>query len=116
MIRVPNENSPKKLANIPESAIWSGGVDEGFWFELVELYQDHKKVRIRIYNDYDGNMVLDADFTPISDCKIKDESELLNKINYFEFKKIILLDGCELDAIYPAYGGAFWEIDKEMNE
>ncbi len=113
MVRVPNKDSPKKLSSIPDSAVWRGGVDEGFWFELVEVYSSsNDKVRVRIYNDYNGGMVLDADFIGISDCNIKEE-EFIEKINYFEFKKIVLLDGCEFNAIYPAYGGCFWEIDKE---
>ena len=117
LIRVLNQDTPNKLANITKAAIWRGGVDEGFWFDLVEFYPNQKnKVRLRIYNDYNGSLVLDADFTANSDCKIKNGKDLLEKIIYFEFDKLVLSNGCVFEVVYPAYGGSFWEIEKNMNE
>ena len=105
-IRIPNKIEPERLTSIPKSAVWNGGVDGGFWFDFVSEQIDSNKVRLRIYNDYNGTLILDADFTS-ENCKVPKGKTVLDSINYFEFKKVILLNGCELTAVNPTYAGSF---------
>lgn len=97
----------EKPENIPVSAIWKGGNDGGVWIELVEIKVD--TIRARIYNDWNGDLLLDADFFS-ENCK----GLLLTKTNWNE--NIIYFDGekiytkiqvnrnyCSLTPIFPAY-------------
>ena len=113
-VRVPNKNEPDRLSNIPKTAVWKGGIDEGFWLDVIGVNAKKKTYRIRIYNDYKGELVMDADFVKQDNC---DAEYPLNKtvlefVSYFEFDKIVLANGCNLRMIKPAYGGSFEEIDK----
>jgi hypothetical protein len=107
---------PNKLANIPPTAIWRGAEDEGFWFDLVTIKQN--SFRMRVYNDYNGAVVLDADFSDSGLCKQHLDKNIMDSICYFEFNKtdsiryfgfnkIVLNNGCEFKAVYPPYGGTF---------
>ena len=51
---------PDKPAKVPVDAIWKGDCDGGYWVELVKLQKD--KVRFRIYRDWNGDLIYDADF------------------------------------------------------
>jgi hypothetical protein len=51
---------PEKPKNIPSVAIWKGGCDGGNWIELVSTEKD--KARFKIYRDWNGELLLDADF------------------------------------------------------
>lgn len=111
---------PKKPAAVPANAIWSGERDGGNWIELVEIKEN--KYRFRIYLDYDGSLLMDADFE-MQNCQsyqltesnwkesvccythASDESVTLNIENAADKK-------CYLKAIYPAYEGYDWEIIK----
>lgn len=50
----------KRPKNVPISAIWKGHFDGGSWLELVEIKKD--TIRLRIYRDWNGDLLLDADF------------------------------------------------------
>lgn len=101
--------TPKKFVNIPKEATWIGGVDEGFWYQIVSIDKNKKIYRFRIYNDYTGDMVVDANFIKNSLCdkNLPLDSNILKEINFFNFDKIGLIDNCELVLIKPAYGGIF---------
>ncbi len=98
---------PDKPKGVPESAIWAGGCDGGNWMELVSIEKD--KARFRIYRDWNGDLILDADF------KHKDCNEFrLSKTNWVEYVsyfgsaiELMNKDGintrCRLEPIYPAY-------------
>ena len=109
---------PKRLDSIPESTTWIGGVDEGFWFEIIEIDSKERVYRFKIYNDYNGELVLDAKFIKDSACdnEYPLNKSVLNKISHFEFDKIEMIDNCKLILIKPAYGGSFWELDKEIQK
>jgi len=111
-----NPKQPERLSNIPKTATWIGGVDEGFWYEIVDIDKDKKSYRFRIYNDYEGDLVMDADFKKDSLCDIEYalNKSILQKINYFSFDKIGMIDNCDLNMIEPAYGGTFAEMDKNI--
>jgi hypothetical protein len=51
---------PAKPPKVPASAIWKGDCDGGDWVELVDIKKD--TVRFRIYRDWNGELILDADF------------------------------------------------------
>lgn len=110
---IPN---PKRINNIPKSAVWKGGADGGFWFDVVAIDSIEKTYRIKIYNDYNGGMVIEADFTKDSNCNNEYplNEGVLKEINLFDFHKIHMLDNCKLNMIKPAYGGSFWEMDKDI--
>lgn len=102
---------PERLINIPKNTIWGGHLDGGFWFELMKKY-DNSKYRFRIYNDYNGNLVLDADFTIVNPKK-KVDIKSINEIEIFFMFKYLEINEVELKPIYPAYGGEYWEIAKK---
>ncbi len=51
---------PQKPNKVPNSAVWKGGCDGGNWIELVSV--EKEKIRFRIYRDWNGKLILDADF------------------------------------------------------
>ena len=110
--------NPTRFYNIPKSAVWIGGVDGGFWFNVVDIDSIKKTYRFKIYNDYNGELVMDADFVKDSICNNEYplSKEVLKEIMLFEFDKIEMLNNCKLNMIKPAYGGSFWEIDKEIKK
>jgi len=98
---------PEKPINVPSEAVWAGGCDGGYWIELVAIEKD--KVRFRIYRDWNGDLILDADFE-YKDCN---DFRLTNS-NWTEYiayfgNTIELMDKaginerCRLEPIYPAY-------------
>lgn len=92
---------PKRSENVPKTAIWSGGCDGGHWFEQVGRISVNNRYRIRIYNDYDGNLELDAEFGASDTCKkvVKDEI-IVNKILVYNGEQIILKGNyCNLNEI-----------------
>lgn len=113
-IRIPDESRPNKLLNIPKNAIWKGAEDEGFWFEIISINSTQKTYRIKIYNDYNGELVVDADFIKQDSCKseLPLNKEIIKQIAYFEFNKIEMKNDCSLKIIKPVYGGTFLEQNK----
>ncbi|MDG1315083.1 MAG: hypothetical protein P8P29_06125 [Flavobacteriaceae bacterium] len=110
-----NIKPPTILPNIPKSATWIGGADEGFWFDIVEINKEEKVYRFKIYNDYKGDLVLDADFKKDSACNKEYylDKRILEKIIFFNFDKIGLTDNCELNMIQPGYNGTFLKADND---
>lgn len=111
---------PEKPHIVPESAIWNGGCDGGEWIELIEINKD--KYRFRIYQDWSGELKIDADFKSKDDkiklnlmnwkdvvyCYSEDSLVTLSFVKATESKKQYY----QLQAIYPAYGGSSWQIIK----
>lgn len=52
--------APERPLNIPDDAVYHGGV-EGYFFEIVNKYDF--SVRLRVYKDYDGRLVSDGIYT-----------------------------------------------------
>jgi len=73
---------PEKPDSVPKEAIWKGGCDGGNWIELVTIDEDN--VRFRIYRDWNGDLILDADFNYV-DCHAfrLTESNWINHVAYF---------------------------------
>lgn len=100
----------KKPSNVPVSAVWKGGCDGGSWVELVDIKAD--TIRFRIYRDWNGNLILDADFV-YKNCN----NLRLTKANWSEY--IVGFDGevlgiyskfqsnsppyCQIVPVFPAY-------------
>ena len=98
---------PDKPKNVPITAVWKGDCDGGSWIELVVIKKD--KYRFRIYRDWNGELILDADFEHI-DC----ETFSITKSNWSKhiayFKNNLEIYGssnaarrCKLVPIYPVY-------------
>lgn len=115
---------PEKPKIVPKQAIWSGGCDGGEWIELVEIKQD--KYRFKVYRDWDGELMFDADFM-FKDKKTKLDSinwkNLICCYNHSTEDSLTLLNVTKIEegeetyyqlkSIYPAYGGSDWKIIKE---
>ena len=82
-----NNRGPERPANVPVSSIWKGGLDGGNWYEFVEMKED--TIRIRIFNDWNGSLILDADFVPESRSNIHPtEQDWKESINCFDGNSI----------------------------
>jgi len=103
---------PCRLKNIPTHAIWGGHLDGGFWFEFVKKY-DEIKYRFRIYNDYNGELVLDADFLVYQNKQKLFISNSIDIKKFFFMYKYLEVNDIELRPIYPAYSGTYWEVAKK---
>lgn len=97
----------EKPANVPVSTVWKGGCDGGNWVELVDVKAD--TIRLRIYRDWNGDLILDADFVSENCNNLQLTKENWNEfISYFDGKKIyskIQSDSsyCQFVPVFPAY-------------
>lgn len=83
MIEKIEENSiPKKPVDVPESAFWKGGLDGGYWFDLLNLNVNQRQAEIAIYDDYYGKLVIQKKFILGCDTKF-DFSQLADYIDFF---------------------------------
>lgn len=101
--------APVKIGIIPSNAIWKGSCQEGFWFELVEVNKEKREYRFRIYNDYNGELELDAIFSVNQNCneEAPKNKEILSKILTFENNTILFEKGfCDLKVQLPILGGS----------
>ena len=98
-------SDPERPRNVPETATWKGGVDGGFWFDVVTVNGEKKMYRFKIYNDYNGELVMDADFKKNNDCSVEYpmDKSIVEKIELFDFQNIIMSDNCFLQPIGPLY-------------
>jgi len=92
--------TPERLSNIPKEAVWKGGEDGGFWFLNVSQAKDKNIIRLKVFNDYDGELILDADFKIPENCEVPTNS-IVDNINYFDFEKIVLVNDCKLLIKHP---------------
>jgi len=97
----------EKPANVPVSAVWKGGCDGGNWVELVDIKAD--TIRLRIYRDWNGDLILDADFVSENCNNLQLTKENWNEfISDFDGTKIyskIQSDSsyCRFVPVLPAY-------------
>lgn len=97
----------EKPKNVPISAIWKGGCDGGNWIELVDIRTD--TIRFRIYRDWSGELILDADFV-LGNCNILHltRSNWDSCIDYFDGERLYyrtqtINSHLQLIPILPAY-------------
>lgn len=85
-------------AHNPNGAIRKGDLKEYYWLKKISVSKN--SMRICIYNDYNGDLALDADF-PIA--KFKDTT--LNDVRIFEPCYLVLYNGhtVEPSKIYCGY-------------
>lgn len=105
---------PEKPANIPQSAVWTGQCETGHWVNLVEIHDG--KYHFMLYDVSDGALMLDADFVfeGKSNCIIN-EDNWQNQIVSFAVDAdwINIKGGGKFEIVLPAYGGEYWDKDKE---
>ncbi len=51
----------ERPSNVPVEAAWIGGCDGGIWLEFVDI-QTPDTIRFKIYRDWNGDLILDANF------------------------------------------------------
>lgn len=66
---------PERIEGIPVSAVWHGGRDGGYWFDVTEI-KSGPIYRIKIYNDVTGKLLWNNNYKIEDSCK-----ELLSKID-----------------------------------
>ena len=117
-------SSPPKPNNLSDTVMWSGDCDGGNWIELVDIKDN--VYRFRIYQDYDGVLLMDADFM-LKNCnnKVIDMENWQTRVCCYSNSMDSLVrlgiknignEDCNngyLESIYPAYGGVDWEIIQE---
>jgi len=59
--------TPQKPSRIPETAVWYPGEQGGSWIELVETRDSD--FRLRIYQDFSGDLRLDSWFSLTANCR-----------------------------------------------
>jgi len=100
--------------NVPKSAVWKGAQDEGFWIYIASLDTVSRTVRVKIYNDYDGRLALDANFSEKKNCVLMPFTKAAIYENILAYaarngierrEEIILKNNCSLIMIKPAFGG-----------
>jgi len=88
---------PKKLANIPDSAFWKGGVDGGNWF-LIKPVSSENLVAISVYNDNDGSLTKTITFALIcKEDKPAQTGDLAKQINCFDGEIIHFINNSDAD-------------------
>jgi hypothetical protein len=118
--------APKRPESVPKEAIWKGSCDGGYWIELVSINKNNK-YRFRIYQDWDGELLMDADF--------KFEKEKKINLTFANWRSLVCCYSYAVDdslatltvahdiggekkyyllqSIFPAYEGVDWEIIKD---
>lgn len=110
-----DESAPARPPKVPPHAVWQGGPDAGYWYELVNADPKKNNYHFYIYNDYDsGILAVDAWFVQDSNSHIRlpHDTAILRKIAYFDLENIQLTN-CKLYIQYPVTGGSLATI---MNE
>lgn len=85
-------------ANNPKGAVRKGDLKEYYWLKKISVSKN--SMRICIYNDYNGDLALDADFPTVN---FNDTT--LNDIRIFEPCYLVLYNGhtIEPSKIYGGY-------------
>lgn len=83
-----NSERPDK---VPKTAVWSGGVDGGYWFDFVNYNKKNKVYSIIIFEEINGEVVLNGKFIQKGSCdKLPLDKKILKMINYFANNEIVL--------------------------
>ncbi|PUZ19711.1 hypothetical protein GA0116948_1355 [Chitinophaga costaii] len=110
-----NAVAPERPKSVPETAVWKGDFDEGFWIFLADTIGDSGQYRFKIFRDYNGELAFDGLFKSASQCsKFSNREQLLNHIKLFDFTKgyrLVIDDSCYLGPQLPPIGGSLWNID-----
>lgn len=86
-----NLNPPERSAYVPKQAEWIGGSDGGNWYFITNVLSNNR-FKIKIYNDGNGALEIDATFILNPDCHIKniDSVTLIKSIDGYDGEKILL--------------------------
>lgn len=61
VLRTDSSEAPERPANVPDSALWAGGVDGGMWVECSAT--NSGALACRVYANVTGALVEDGEFT-----------------------------------------------------
>jgi hypothetical protein len=82
---------PKRISNIPIDAFWVGGVDGGQWYRIDSINTTEKSIHFKIYNDFNGNLVIDKKFKLHCDNDPEIKWDYIRgQINAFDGQRILL--------------------------
>lgn len=104
-----------RMEGVPSTAFWKGSCQEGHWFNIQNFNSAYNSYRIAVYNDWNGELVIDADFVLEDSCnKINSKKDLMSLILGYEPDSKILLktSPCDLHAKLPAYSGRDAKINQ----
>lgn len=113
-------DAPERPAKVPENAEWRG-CKSGNWIELVEIKRGEgayptDTLRIRVYEDKTGDLIIDADFSCAGHCFVTsfNQDSVLPHIEYFEGTRIYFDfftagHNAFYSARFPVYGGKIQE-------
>lgn len=80
-----------KPKSIPESAVWRGGTDGGYWFEFLGYDITEGIYHIKIYDERTGELIVNGKFKVSDKCRgISVNDTLLQSINYYANDEIVL--------------------------
>ncbi len=83
--------APKKMANIPAGAFWIGGVDGGNWCLINNINTKAKTVNLRIYNDFNGKLLMNKNFKLNCNPDVGiNWNNLKEQIDYFDGQLVYL--------------------------
>ncbi|MES2388614.1 MAG: hypothetical protein V4543_11490 [Bacteroidota bacterium] len=106
VFRTESAYVPERIAGVPKSAVWRGTGYEGFWIDYVSTR--NRTIRLRIYNDYDGRLALDADFRFPAKYAGAGRRVVLKSIFCFMPDRLELKNSkTPLVPLKPYYGGYF---------
>ncbi len=100
-----NTAVPQRFDNIPKEAVWRGAADEGFWVQIINVDSIKRVIGVNIFNDYNGELFLEADFTLQSNCYISPfsiENIYANIIGIENRNTIMLKNNCNFFIDEPA--------------
>lgn len=91
-------NAKIKPFNVPDSAIWAGGVDGGAWF-ACELTQGFDKYYCSVFNDFNGAVTAKGKYLLLKSRTLEDKNKIVFEpiessknisISFFDGQKIHL--------------------------
>lgn len=89
--KTQNTYTPDRADNIPKNAFWVGGADGGNWYLVDKIDSLSQTIHFKIYNDYNGNLIVDKVFKLYCDSDTKiNLSDVKNLINAFDGQRIFL--------------------------
>lgn len=90
---------PQKPKNVPETAIWSGGLDGGYWFEFNNYNRKTQEYSFTLYEETAGAIVINDKIIQKDSCIILPvDNRILENINFFANDEIVL-DICTLKKV-----------------
>lgn len=84
-------HAPERVGKISKDAFWVGGIDGGQWYLVDSINKADKTIHFKIFNDYNGDLVVDKIFKLHCDNNLEVKWDNIHgQINAFDGQRIIL--------------------------